>query len=119
MTGSTTTTVTDMRMEVAVAAVARPAIMALELVVLLISVFRLLAWLMYCQSLYCRVSRSGRLVISSRLSWKEFHWFTAAKMAMVARIGLMTGSMICQNTRMVPAPSISAASCSSRGTDSQ
>ena len=47
MIGRTTTTVTDMRIEVAVAAVARLAITALELVVLLISAFRLLAWVIY------------------------------------------------------------------------
>ena len=101
MTGSTTTTVTDMRMDVAVAAVARPAMTALELVVLLTRALRLLAWEIYWNSLYCRVSSSSCLfVISRRLSWKEFHWLTAAKMAMVDRIGAFKGVLCMMATSL-------------------
>ena len=91
--------------------------MEVEDVELLTRAFRLLAWLMYWYSTNCRVY-SFWSDISSSVSWKEFHWFTAANTAMVARMGLMTGSMMAKKIFSVPAPSISAASCSSLGTDS-
>ena len=59
--------------------------------------------------------RSGRLVISSRESWKEFQLPTAPKMEIVARIGTDSGRMIFTNTVVVPAPSITADSSSEAG----
>ena len=82
------------------------------------SAFRLLALLIYWYSWNCSVNSSS-FVISSRVSWNEFHWLTAAKIAIVARMGLMTGSMMEKKMRSVPAPSISPASCNSCGTLSQ
>ena len=46
----------------------------------------------------------------------SFHAARNANSAMTPRMGLMAGTMICQNTRNVPAPSMIAASSSSLGT---
>ncbi|MNL58700.1 hypothetical protein D3C87_1823600 [compost metagenome] len=71
----------------------------------------------YLYSKNCRV-KYLELVIRKTVSMKEFHWLTAAKIAMVARIGVISGKMMRMNKVMIPAPSISADSCSTSGMDS-
>jgi hypothetical protein len=55
MTGRTTTTVTVIRIDVAVAAVARAAAMLEDVDVLLMTDFRLLAWFIYWYRTNCSV----------------------------------------------------------------
>jgi len=48
---------------------------------------------------------------------KEFHWLTAVMRIRAVRVGLEAGRTIRVRMRIWPAPSILAASMSSRGTD--
>ena len=64
------------------------------------------------------MNREELFCMRIRESVKEFQWPTAPKMAMVARIGLLRGHMIFQNTVIKPAPSMKALSSSSAGMDS-
>lgn len=115
--GVTTRIVTVIRMEVAVCVVASICWIASLEVPEETIVASELAWLIYWYRINCNVYNFVSVTRSS-VSWKEFHCPTAAKIATVARIGLIIGRIIEKNTFNVPAPSTSAASCSSLGIDS-
>ena len=113
--GAITIIVTVMRTESVVCVVAR-----LNALVLVAEFMRFLseaAWLMYCHNVNCNVY-SLLSETSSNVSWNEFHWLTAEKIATVAKIGFATGKIIRAKSVRTPAPSISAAWCSSSGMDS-
>ena len=69
-------------------------------------------------SLCCSVYSVGADCIRIRESVKEFQWPTAPKIAMVARMGLLSGQMILRKITIWVAPSICALSSNSAGMDS-
>ncbi|MNN46667.1 hypothetical protein D3C81_1610570 [compost metagenome] len=109
--GNTTIIVTVILTEVGVCMLATLAAMSVEL---RIKAARELDSFKYLQSKNCKVKYFVS-VIKNAVSIKAFHWLTAEKIVIVARIGVVNGTIMLQKDLIYPAPSICADSSSAGG----